>query len=77
MKKSAAHIKAQLAHGSRRGTRYPPERLAALRRDYHAARLAENIRRIVQEAGPFTAEQAEELNHIITGTNAQEAEIVS
>jgi len=64
--KSASQLKAQLAHGSRKGTRYPPEQLAALRRDYHAIRLEETLRRIVKEAGPFTAEQAQTLAAIIT-----------
>lgn len=74
---TASRIKAQLAYGSRRDVRYPPERLATLRREYYAARLAENIRRAVKQAGPFTLEQAQELSNIITGTTAQEAEIVS
>lgn len=67
MKKSSAHIRAQLAYGSRRDVAYSPERLATLRRDYHAARLAESIRRMVKESGPFTPEQARELTSIISG----------
>ncbi|WP_427130240.1 hypothetical protein [Pseudarthrobacter sp. S9] len=62
-----AHIRARLAYGSRRDVQYPPEVLADLRRDYHAARLAENIRRVVKESGPFTAEQKMALACIITG----------
>lgn len=65
---TAARIKAQLAYGSRRDVGYPPERLATLRRDYHAARLAENIRRVIRESGPFTPEQARSLAGIITGS---------
>lgn len=72
---TAAHFKAQLAYGSRRDVRYPPERLAALRSEYRAARLAESIQRSVSESGPFTAEQAQNLTRIITATTttAQEA----
>lgn len=72
---TAAHFKAQLAYGSRRDVRYPPERLAALRSEYRAARLAESIRRLVNESGPFTAEQAQNLTKIITTTSTnQESE---
>lgn len=74
---TAARIKAKLAYGSRRDIGYTPERLATLRREYYAALLGENIRRAVEESGPFTTEQTQELTHIITGTNAQEADIVS
>lgn len=74
---TAAHIKAQLGYGSRRDVAYSPERLAELRRDYHAARLAESIRHVVKQSGPFTPEQTQELSHIITGIAAQEADIVS
>ncbi|WP_087874118.1 hypothetical protein [Arthrobacter globiformis] len=70
---TAIRLKGQLAYGSRRDVGYAPERLAALRRDYQAARLAESIRRIVQESGPFTTEQAEELTNIITGSAADTA----
>lgn len=73
----AARIKAKLAYGSRQDVRYAPEHLAALRRDYHAARLAESIRDAVEQSGPFTPEQTQELTHIIAGSNAQEADIVS
>jgi hypothetical protein len=73
----AARIKAKLAYGSRQDIRYAPEHLAALRRDYHAARLAESIRNAVEQSGPFTPEQTQELTHIIAGPNAQEADIVS
>jgi hypothetical protein len=74
---TAAHIKGQLAYGSRRDVRYPPERLPTLRRNYHAARLAERSRHIVTEAGPGTEDLAHELTHIMTGTKAQEASNVS
>jgi hypothetical protein len=67
MEKRTARIKAQYAYNSRPDVGCPPDVLAGLKRDYHAARLAENIRRVVQEAGPFTAEQARELTRIITG----------
>jgi hypothetical protein len=66
----AAHLKGQLAYGSRRDVAYPPERLASLRRDYQAARLAESIRSILRQSGPFTPEQASELTHIISGRPA-------
>lgn len=74
---TAAHLKAQLAYGSRRDVQYPPERLAQLRRDYQAAHLAENIRGAITAAGCLTAEQAKELKHLITETTAEEADIVS
>lgn len=67
---TAAHYKAQLAYGSRRDVQYPPERMAELRRDYNAARLAENIRNAIRDAGPLSAEQADELKHLITQTTA-------
>jgi hypothetical protein len=74
---TAAHFKAQLAYGSRRDVSYPPERLAELRRDYRSARLAENIRNAIREAGPLTAAQAHDLTNLINETTAQEANIVS
>ena len=70
---TAARIKAQLAYGSRQGSRYSTEHLATLRRDYHAARLAESIRRVVQESGPFTPEQSRELAGILTESAAEVA----
>jgi hypothetical protein len=70
---TAAHYKAQLAYGSRRDVEYSPERLAQLRRDYHAARLAENVRRAIRAAGRISAEQANEFKHLITETTATEA----
>lgn len=73
---TAAHFKAQLAYGSRRDVKYPPERLSQLRRDYYSARLAENIRNAIRASGPLTADQAHELKNIITETTAQEADIV-
>jgi hypothetical protein len=67
MEKRTARIKAQYAYGSRRDVGNPPERVAELRRDYHAARLAETIQAAIRESGPFTAEQIRELAGIITG----------
>lgn len=69
----AARIKAQLAYGSRRDAGYSQERLAELRRDYYAARLADDIRNTAQKSGPFTAEQSNELKHLITETTAPPA----
>lgn len=69
MEQRTARIKAQYAYNSRRDSGCSPEALAGLKRDYQAARLAESIRRVVRESGPFTAEQARELTSIITGTS--------
>jgi hypothetical protein len=68
---TAAQYKAQLAYGSRRDVKYPPERLAELRREYHAARLAENARCAIKAAGPLSPEQAQELKHLITETTKE------
>lgn len=62
---TAAKRKAQYAYGSRRDVGNPPERVAELRRNYHAARLAETIQTAIRESGPFTAEQTRELAEII------------
>jgi hypothetical protein len=70
LEKKTARIKAQYAYNSRRDSGCSPEALANLKRDYQAARLAENIRRVVEESGPFTPEQTQELAHIITGNAA-------
>lgn len=69
----AAHLKGQLAYRSRKDVACPPERLAELRRDYQAARLAEDLRSIVRKAGPFTPDQARELAGIIRGKTATQA----
>lgn len=69
----AAHLRGQLAYRSRKDVACPPERLAELRRDYQAARLADDLRTIVQTSGPFTPDQARELAGIIGGTTIGQA----
>jgi hypothetical protein len=73
----AANLKAQLAYGSRRDVSYPQDRLEQLRRDYYAARGAENATKAIRDAGPLTPEQAQELTQIINETTTQETNNVS
>jgi hypothetical protein len=73
----AARRKAQYAYGSRRDVGNSPERVAELRREYHAARLAEIATKAIRAAGPLTPEQAQELTQIINETTTQETSNVS
>jgi len=69
----AARRKALYAYGSRKDVGNSAERVAELRRDYHAARLAETIQSVISESGPFTAEQSRELAGLLTGSTSDVA----
>lgn len=66
MQPETSRLKAQVAYYSRHDIGCPPEKLQALRLAYQAARLGEHIRRVVNESGPLTTEQAQFLAKILT-----------
>lgn len=62
---SAAHYRARIAANSRRKSTASPHDLAELRRDYAAAKLAENLEKWIATAPPLTEEQKQRLASIV------------
>lgn len=71
MAAQTAHmIQGKLAVASRKDRKVSPQRLADLRRDYAAARIAEFVEREVRKAPPLTAEQLARISKAMRGTSA-------
>lgn len=67
---NSSSLKGMLAYASRRDQHTAPERLAELKRDYAAARIAEFIEREVRKAPPLTPEQLARISRAMRGTSA-------
>lgn len=62
--------KAQLSAAHRKDRQVAPERLAELRRDYTAAKIAEYVEREVRKAPPLTPEQLAIISRAMRGQAA-------
>lgn len=67
---NSGSIKGMLAYASRRDQHTPPERLAELKRDYAAAKIAEFVEREVRKAPPLTPEQLARISRAMRGSVA-------
>lgn len=67
---TAQVIQCKLAVASRKDRKVSPERLAELKRDYAAARIAEFVEREVRKAPPLTKEQLARISRAMRGTSA-------
>lgn len=61
MSDESLKLRSRLAHAAKND----PDAVEAARRDFEAARLADHIRRVVDEAPPLTAEQKSRLTALL------------
>ncbi|WP_426979232.1 hypothetical protein ACQCSU_08110 [Pseudarthrobacter sp. O4] len=67
---TAQMIHGKLAVASRKDRKTSPQRLAELKRDHTAAKIAEYVEREVRNAPPLTPEQLARISRAMRGTSA-------